>query len=269
MKLNIQQEELIAQFYFDRYIEESMAYCEEQRPGFIEHVGKTRLDRIIRAIIVNAEACGFDQRGSIWCYMDMVWQFGWDFEHDPQYPWIQRVLDRLKASDQLIQADGLYDRVLLWHDATQGKQEQYWTSALNRLSRVPLLELPVRDHRFETDMMACLRNLYAIRCEYAGDKAMRALIQHGKDTAQKVFHFRSASPQALVVLIAFILGHAFMRNPIFETWAKPLDSFAPHDDHERQTAERLAEGFLRKLRDELTYLNAGRLNPLLAKTEGN
>jgi hypothetical protein len=37
MKLNIQQEALIAEFYFDRYIEELRRYCEQQLPGFTEY----------------------------------------------------------------------------------------------------------------------------------------------------------------------------------------------------------------------------------------
>lgn len=259
MKLNAQQEELIAKFYFDRYIEESMEYCEKQLPGFIEYVGREKLDQIIRAIVANAKDFGFDQRGAIWCYMDMVWQFGWDCEHDPQYPWIQETCDRLKASGQLIQADQLYCRLREWREATRGPHSQYWIGALNRLLRTPLLELPIRENHFEIDMAACLKNLYARRYEYAGEEAMRTLVRHGRESAQEIFHFQSAAPQALVVLIAFTWGHAFMHHPMFE-WAKPEDGLVTHES-EGQTARRLADGFQRELNDELTFLMDGRLNP--------
>jgi hypothetical protein len=259
MKLNAQQEELIAQFYFDRYIEDSMEYCERQLPGFIEYVGKEKLNQIVRAIVAKAETFGFDQRGSIWCYMDMVWQFGWDCEHDPQYPWIQQSRDQPKASDQFIRVDELYCQLWQWREATRGPQSQYWSAALDRLLRAPLLELPVRESHFETDMLACLKNLYARRYEVAGEEAMRTLVRRGRETAQDIFHFRSVAPQALVVLIAFTWGHAFMYHPMFE-WAHPDESLVTHDS-ERRTAQRLVDGFRLELQDELTYLMDGRLNP--------
>jgi hypothetical protein len=259
MKLNIQQEELIAQYHFDQYIEELRTFNEQQLPGFTEYVGRKKLDQILRAIVANAEAFGFNQRGSTWGYMCLVWQFGWDCEHDPQYPWIQGIRDEMKNADQLVQAEALNTQLRKWREATLGPQSQYWISALERLMQVPLLELPVRESHFETDTLACLKNLYAKRCEVAGDTALKHLIQRSQENARKVFHLQSAAHRALVVLIAFTWGHAFMRHPMYE-WAQPDKSLVTHETPQKN-AQRLADGFRYELYGELTYLREGRLIP--------
>jgi hypothetical protein len=258
MKLNAQQEKFIAQFHSDRFIEELREHCEDQQPGFTEAIGPERLDGVLRAIVANAKAIGYNMRGAIWHYMDMVWQLGWNFEDDPQYPWVPETRARLNSASPFDQAEDLRLQTQEWREATWGQQGQHRLVALERLLQTPLLELPVRESRFEPDMLACLKNLYRVRCEVVGDEALRVLIQRSQESAREHFHLQSAAHRALVVLIAFTLGHAFMRHPLHD-WAVPEDGLVTHDTSRHQeTAQRLAEGFRQTLLDERFDLMEGR-----------
>jgi hypothetical protein len=233
-------------------------HCEDQQPGFTEAIGPERLDQILRAIVAHAEAIGLGSRGATWHYMDMVWQFGWDFEDDPQYPWVPETRARRNTVKPFAQAEDLRRQAQGWREATCGPQGQYRLVALERLMQAPLLELPVRESRFEPDMLACLKNLYRARCEVVGDEALRGLIQRGQESAWEHFHLQGAAHRALVVLIAFNLGHAFMRHPLHE-WAKPEDGPVIHDAfRHQQIAQRLADGFRQTVQAERLDLMEGR-----------
>lgn len=255
IKISAAQKNILAAYHHEQFIEEMRLYYEERTPGFTGQVGKERLKNILRALAEQAKVFGFDQRGPVRFYMDMVWAFGWECEHDPQYPWIMETRKKFDNEPQLTQAEELYKQLMAWHDASWGPNWQDYKDALAKVARANLVDLPVRAHAFARDMTACLKNLYLIRYDRNGEQPMQAAIQRGQQNAQSLFHFESATNQALVVLVAFMRGHAFMRHPIHEAWARPE---APRGDEgafdENAVAQRLAEGFRASIRDELMSL---------------
>jgi hypothetical protein len=255
VKINAAQKNILAAYHYEQFIEELLAYCEERAPGFTGQVGEERLKNIIRAIAAQAKVFGFDQRGPVRFYMDMVWAFGWECEHDPQYPWIMETRKRLDNAPQLTQAEELYKQLTAWHEASWGPNWQDYKDALGKIARANLVDLPVRAHAFERDMTACLKNLYLIRYDQNGEQAMQAAIQRGRQNARDLFHFEMATNQALVVLVAFMRGHAFMHHPIHEAWAHPEDARADEGIFDENTvAQRLAKGFRESIREEMKSL---------------
>ena len=88
-------------FAFEKCIDELMAHCDQNFPYLKISMGKARLRQTVTEIANKAEQSGFNQRGTVQFYLDMVVAFGIGFESDPQYPWIAQTLTEKRHFSQL------------------------------------------------------------------------------------------------------------------------------------------------------------------------
>ncbi|MDR1662758.1 MAG: hypothetical protein LBR95_10145 [Azoarcus sp.] len=229
--IRAQHHALLQKRAFEAYITELIEYGEDTQPGgFLDRLSEERLREILKTVCAKSEASfGFDQRGPIHGYLDLVWVYGWDFESDPQYQWVIQTKKANEALTQVEQADILFDEMQDYEEAVNGDEFQYRNAFIKNFQVLNVSALPVREATFVPDMLCVLHDLYPQKYERANEQALAQLITEERSKAAGIFGFHKPHHQGLIVILAFLLGHEFHRNPFLD-WPKPADCRQPGFD---------------------------------------
>jgi hypothetical protein len=245
IKINAQFEAQLQEMTLAGYIGELVEYSKEAYPGLLGDLGEARLRAVLKAVCAKAEhSFGFTERGSVHLYLDLVWNYGWDFETDPQYAWVMETWQKNRERLQIEQAEILYDELEDYRQGVMGDEYQYHDKCVQRFLPLDIQALPVRETTFVADLLSILRDLYPQKYARIGEAAITRLIIESQAKAKQEFGFQKPCHQGLVVLIAFILGHEFNRN-LFFGWVKP-DGKAIKPDFDEDAAARETETFVKK-----------------------
>ena len=76
----------------DSFVAELCEHCREYAPDLLDSLNDEQLEAAVRDGISAAEKYGFDKRGPVRFYVDMMIAFGSGFDTDPQYPWVAEIL---------------------------------------------------------------------------------------------------------------------------------------------------------------------------------
>jgi hypothetical protein len=239
---------LLREQAFEGYIGELVDYGEETQTSFLKKLGEAQLRKTLKTVCDKAgTSFGFDERGSTRLYLDLVWAYGWNFETDPQYSWVMQTKEKNNALSQLEQAEILFEEMedykqAVWGDGFLHRQACIQNFQTSRIQ----ITAHVRGINFVSDLLYILYNLYQQKYERSNEQALEQLIVEGRARATEVFGFHEPHHQGLVVVLSFLLGHEFYRNP-FYNWPKPGDP--RHGFDADRTAMKL-EAFAQNCMDE-------------------
>lgn len=76
----------------DAFVVEMCAHCRAFAPELCATLDAGQLHDAVRFAMAQAKTQGFDQRGPVQSFIDMMILFGAGFCQDPQYPWIAQLL---------------------------------------------------------------------------------------------------------------------------------------------------------------------------------
>jgi hypothetical protein len=235
IKINAQAAAQLEEMAFEGYISELVEYSKEYYPGLLEDMGEARLRAALKVICDKAErSFGFTERGSIRLYLDLNWAYGWDFETDPQYTWVVETWQKNRELPQIEQAEILYEEEKEYRQAVRGAEYQAF---LTRFLSLDIQALPVQETTFVADLLSILQDLRPSKYARIGEEALTRLIVKSQAKAAQEFGFQKPDHQALIVLIAFVVGHEFNHNPFFD-WPD-LGEIASRDFNEDAAAQTL------------------------------
>ncbi|WP_338803059.1 hypothetical protein WDV76_11725 [Xenorhabdus griffiniae] len=101
IELNEDQWYMLKKHSFNTYIDELVVHCNESYPYLGIKSGKDALRTTLEDAVEKAKNEGFDQRGAVQFYIDLLILFGTEFQTDPQYAWIKTILDNHSHLGQL------------------------------------------------------------------------------------------------------------------------------------------------------------------------
>jgi hypothetical protein len=215
--IRVQHEALLKNLAFEGYISELIEYGKNTQPGLLERLGEERLRKILKTVCAKAETSfGFTERGSTHLYLDLVWTYGWDFESDPQYPWVMQTKEKNKALSQIEQAEILFEEMRDYGNAVNGDPFQHRLASIRNFQSLDMDTLTVREATFVPDLLLILHGIYPQKYERSGKEALERLVAQARAKAAEIFGFRELPHQGLVVVLAFLLGHEFHRNPFLD-----------------------------------------------------
>src|SRR5271165_637962 len=152
-------------------------------PRHSEVVGVECVRNTARMGIERAAKYGFDNRGPVRFYIELVAMFGMDFDTDPQYPWAAGALRDQAVPDQMERAGRLYEASNAYLDKAAGPDSQFAIAALRRSSEVRWEELAAPGSATGPAILRRFQALYPEKFAYVGPPALVQLVRSGEEVA--------------------------------------------------------------------------------------
>lgn len=185
---------------------EMVAHLADFSPQHCKAIGKARVCQAIQFGIDRASGYGFNLRGAVRLYLELMFWFGSSFDTDPQYPWAAEILTDPDAGPQMQRADLLYERV------TDYLREATYPDDADMLRSIKTLLIAIRQplvisrETFFSDMRLMIACLYPQKAASVAHAELKALIREGVAEARKQ-RFSTAIDIALMVVLMLAFGH--------------------------------------------------------------
>lgn len=204
---------------FLRFEEQMVLHGHGFSPKLCEVIGDRQLRVALRQARLRATGHGFTFRGPLRLYVEMMFLCGSDFDTDPQFPAVGRILRT--PGDQMARAEQLYGLVLDYQKKVAGTNLVFTRKALNDLLAL-IQNLPAfSSTNFLPGMLREMHRVYPQRAEYIGDPALTALIREGQTKARQYdFPIRG---EVLIVTLMSAFGHGCIDDPLYPWIANTLN----------------------------------------------
>jgi hypothetical protein len=160
-----------------------------------------------------AEVYGFKARGPVRTYVLLMALLGHRFDADPLYFWIGDILRDNANLDEMTQAVRLHMHVSGYRELVDGETRENSAEAQARLSQVTTQQLATVGQNLDSSGIPWLQTLHLRRCAFAGEPALRNLIQAAREAAA---HFQLPPPEgpALILGLMFVFGAGVLTDPL-------------------------------------------------------
>ena len=197
------QTEAFRQHHLQKFEDEMVEHLKQFAARHWKVIGEQTGRQVIRLGIEQAKKYGFTSRGPVRFYIEMMFMFGSYFDTDPQYPWATEILRDPLNMDPMVRADLLYDVMTKYWDAVAGPENQFMFSALHKLSQARAEDYVTARTSPEDCFLAGLKSIYPQKCEYLGERPLRALLKKTFDLADK-HGFTSNEDTGLMTAVTFL-----------------------------------------------------------------
>jgi hypothetical protein len=213
--LTIRQDQVEAfrQHHLQKFEDEMVEHLKNFSPRHWKVMGEADGRRVIRLGIDQAEKYGFINRGPVRFYIELMSMFGSFFDTDPQHPWASAVLTDPDSMDQNVRADSLYAAVNEYMALVVEPERRHLREAVRPLMEARFEDVVQPGANLEEEILRVLHSVCPARCEYVGESALRRLVQHGFGLA-RAYGFESDKGKVLMVILTFVVGHGFPKDPL-------------------------------------------------------
>lgn len=210
-----------------RFEEEMLIHLEEFSPPLFKTVGAASMREVIRFGMGRADSYGFNFRGPVQLYLELMLLFGSHFDTDPQYPWVGEVLGNRDTGSQMQRADWLYEQTMVYRKEVTGPEDAYALEALRNIQIFARRPLDISPNSFVHGMLREIAQIYPQKAAYIGRTALVTLIHEGLDRAKRQA-FTTVRGAALVIVLMLAFGHGCAYDPLYPWIANTLkeDSIA-------------------------------------------
>ncbi|WP_323860689.1 hypothetical protein [Xenorhabdus szentirmaii] len=227
---------------FNAYLDELAVHCNEYFPYLEIKLGKEGLRTALTDAVEKAKNDGFDQRGAVQLYIDMLILFGSEFLTDPQYFWIKEILDNHPHLGQLEKTTLLYHEVTRYLNEIHGEQDKNLKISIIKFQNINIEHLNVQWNTYESNVSALLNSLFPQKYQYIKQDNIKKLIQFGIEKSNQ-YGIGDANHTAFLTMIMFLLGHEFdqdiflphLNKRIFKQYYSDIES--PIIKIEKQTKD--------------------------------
>lgn len=217
------QMEALAQAPAKRFENNMIEYVQEYFPKHYGILGEADLRQVIRYGIDQADSYGFISGRDVCLYICLMLMLGSDFDKDLQLPWANEILSDENIADLTTRIDRLYGEAMAYLDRVAGPQNEHLEHALFKIRKATVQDLlGSSTGDYESHMFARLSDIYPEKRKAVGEDNIRKLIRHGVASAEG-YDISSEHGQGIFVLLMFMLGSAFDRDPQFSWATKVLD----------------------------------------------
>lgn len=227
-------------------------------PHLLGAIGAGQMRLAVELGMRRAAGYGFDLRGPVCLYLELMLLFGSAFDTDPQYPWAAEILTDRDGQPQMQRATRLYQRALDYRRQVAGPADAYALRALGNIRGLFSQTIGFAVDELVPFMLSEINLLYPEKAAYVGDECLTALIRKAGQGASNI-RFTSPRGVALVVVLMLVLGHGCGADPIYPWIARTLKNGAITDPDAK--AKRLEETTLAWLEQVQTHLAATDANP--------
>jgi hypothetical protein len=234
--------------------DEMIAHLAEFSPPLFKTVKEDQMRKVIRLGMNRADGYGFNLRGPVRLYLELMLLFGSFFDTDPQYPWAGEILTDRDTGPQMQRAEWLYERTRDYRQQVNGPKDAYTLSALRTIAVFARQPLQVSASDFVPLMLRETARVYPEKTAYVGDERLEMLIDEGTSTA-KTHGFSTVRGAALTVVLMFAFGHGCFGDPLYPWIARTLNDERITDSEAR--ARRLEKKALTWLDHVLAYFDEG------------
>ncbi|MFY0534313.1 hypothetical protein [Nannocystis pusilla] len=162
-------------------------------PPLFKTLGEDQMLVVVRTGMAAAERYGFDLRGPVRMYLELMLLFGSRFDTDPQYPWFQLLLTAEPDAPQMLRAERIHARVTTYRRQVAGPDDDYTFAALRRILQSAEQPLEYPPAQIVGEMARQFAAVYPEKVAYLGEPALTDLIVEGVETARRL---KSPSPAA-------------------------------------------------------------------------
>ena len=188
-------------------------------PRLFKLAGKESMEKTISFGIERAKSYGFDLRGPVRLYLELMVLFGSHFDTDPQYPWAAEILADADPLPQAQRAERLYMKAVECRQMIAGPNEAYAVKASRRIAEIIRRPPELSPDDFTSEMLRLAKSIHPERAHYVGDGVLETLIRKGTDAARMQGLSNGRGP-TLFVMLLLAFGHGCGADPLYP-WIRP------------------------------------------------
>ncbi len=200
--------------------DEMVLHLAEFSPALFKVIKEEQLRIVVRFGIEQADDYGFNFRGPIRLYLELMLLFGSHFDTDPQYPWASEILK--EDAPQMDRADRLHEKTLDYQEKVSGPDAANTRQALEGLLSMARNPPDSKPENFESDIRREMTRVFPQKTNYIGEAGITALINEGSDEAAK-FDFQTVRGKALIVILMYAFGHGCTEGPLYPWISRTLN----------------------------------------------
>ena len=106
-----EQENVFRDDASERFIRRALEHLRKSFGPQCEAVGDVKLCEFIRSSIARADRWGITTSRNVCIYLDVMMTLGFDFDRDPRFPWIRRILGSQSVTETT-RMNRLYEAVV-------------------------------------------------------------------------------------------------------------------------------------------------------------
>lgn len=191
-------------------------------PSLFKAIGQVPMRKIVESGTRAAASYGFDRRGAVRLYLELMLLFGSRFDTDPQYPWFREILTQQGDQPQMWRANRLYERTKDFRQRVLGPGDAFLLDALRALCRFMQRPLLLSPNNLVSALAIEVSSIFPQKAAYVGENALTSLLREGIETARR-YRSPSLRGEVLMVALMFALGHGCIVDPLYPWIAQTLD----------------------------------------------
>jgi hypothetical protein len=186
------------------------AHVRACKPTLCEAAGDDNIRRFVRVGLERAVAHGFTRENTVQLFIELMLEFGHEFDSDPQFPWVREILATPYLRCEEARSTVLFRQATGYLDDVMGPGNIRVVLALNRLKS---LDLGTASAGIRAITHA-LQQAYPEKCRRIGGPGVRAVVDIGADLAN-VTALGVPWGTALMARLVFAFGHGVATDPIY------------------------------------------------------
>lgn len=203
-------------------------HCRGFAPRLHALRGDAALRRLVRLGVSRAQAEGFDHRGPVRFWVELMLAYGSEWHSDPQLWRITRGLAR-REMQQNFRADMLFEGMLEHGALVDGPSKQHARGCLERIAQAEWAALLRPDAEPEIRALALLEQLHPQKFEAVGLPAVRQVVRAAAGHCARL-SVDAPQGQVLFAGLMFGFGHGVLEDPMYPWVSQTLRPRASASD---------------------------------------
>jgi hypothetical protein len=205
------------------FSEELVAHLRGFAPAHAAMLGVPALRRAVGLGLARAAEHGLVTRGAARLFVELTFMLGSAFDTDPILPWAAGAL-RAPGGSQA-RADRLYSGLGEYLGRAVGARREHLYRAAARLEGLAIGPILGASQPLEDATLGALEAVYPEKCSFAGEAALRALVQEAVALA-RAHGVEDRLGASTFAAMGFAFGHRFADDPLLP-WAARILREAP------------------------------------------
>ena len=210
--------DLLASYVMEGYISELASHCDTSFPHLRVKMGSQNLYQALRRSVEKAKNIGFTQKDTVQFYIDLQITFGWEFDNDPQYSWLNKILIENQDTEQIEKSTILYDEVETYLIKLWGNDRHALSNQINHMAQLNIKALNNKNVYTLQEMLSILEEIYPKKFAITSKQSIENLVQFSK-IKDESNHY-----QFVPIVPMFLLGSGYKEDP-FLSWMKTSDTY--------------------------------------------
>jgi len=187
----------------------------EFSPKLFTTVKEEQMRKVIRFGMNHADVYGFNFKGPVRLYLELMMLFGSHFGTDPQYPWANEILADTNTP-QMERAQQLYQHTCDYHQQVNGSGNDHTLRGIRNIAHFVEQPLTITEDNFITDVLNQMILIYPEKTAYIGNEQLETLIKEGIATAYK-YDISMLRGRVWIIILMSAFGHG-CHDDLLYTW---------------------------------------------------